>query len=438
MIYIFEVRDDEMCSLPCKEFSKFADAFDYAQDGLTTRIFQVPVEDGCEPCYDDSKCIWDWSTPEDKATLVRLFDGCSPQPVCESVATNSFDDFDTKVQPEEFPEFRDYEERDKITLADLEDDELDALEEEYLSEGKLGDFLAKAASKAGQVAQKVSTVKNNIKTDVKNAKDAFAQGKDAEKYKKFDKYFKPETLTSFISASIDGKEPTGEDFSYANKNFMDAVKDFTAKVTAAGNNLSSAVLRADGKDNKTYNLLSKLKKDSTIVNWFDDACNKVAKALAATTPSSQEEVDAQVKKEQEEAAAKNASTQVSFEKSEETASKEETTTEEPVNNGQEQANTASAHNQGQANQNQGGQAQNGSSTGRKGDVMNAKIQNNKKIVDALKAIGVDVDALGLMTKKKDKKGRDYLVQTDKLQNLRKALFGESFESENIDEDDFDL
>lgn len=85
MIYIFEVRDDEMCSLPCKEFNKFADAFDYAQDGLTTRIFQVPVEDGCEPCYDECKCVWDWSTPEDRNTLVRLFDGCSPSPICEKM-----------------------------------------------------------------------------------------------------------------------------------------------------------------------------------------------------------------------------------------------------------------------------------------------------------------------------------------------------------------
>lgn len=66
----------------------------------------------------------------------------------------------------------------------------------------------------------------------------------------------------------------------------------------------------------------------------------------------------------------------------------------------------------------------------KGNKLNTKIANNKKIVDALKAAGFDVS--DLQTTEKSANGQ--YKQTAKLQQLRKALFGESLESDYEDDE----
>lgn len=59
--------------------------------------------------------------------------------------------------------------------------------------------------------------------------------------------------------------------------------------------------------------------------------------------------------------------------------------------------------------------------------LNRARQNNSKIMKAFKEVGLPTD--DLVTSAKNKNGRDYKKASDKLNKLRKTLFGEAFEEE---------
>jgi hypothetical protein len=74
----------------------------------------------------------------------------------------------------------------------------------------------------------------------------------------------------------------------------------------------------------------------------------------------------------------------------------------------------------------------------KAEPKNAKLnrarQNNLKIIKAFKEVGLPADDLTVTAK--NKKGKDYRKASDKLNKLRKTLFGEALDDENVFNQDF--
>lgn len=74
----------------------------------------------------------------------------------------------------------------------------------------------------------------------------------------------------------------------------------------------------------------------------------------------------------------------------------------------------------------------------KAEPKNAKLnkarQNNLKIIKAFKEVGLSADDLTVMAKNKN--GKDYKKASDKLNKLRKTLFGEAFDDDNTFNQEF--
>lgn len=66
--------------------------------------------------------------------------------------------------------------------------------------------------------------------------------------------------------------------------------------------------------------------------------------------------------------------------------------------------------------------------------LNRARQNNLKIIKAFKEVGLPADDLTITAK--NKKGKDYRKASDKLNKLRKTLFGEALDDENVFNQDF--
>jgi hypothetical protein len=66
--------------------------------------------------------------------------------------------------------------------------------------------------------------------------------------------------------------------------------------------------------------------------------------------------------------------------------------------------------------------------------LNRARQNNIKIIKAFKEVGLPADDLTVTAKNKN--GKDYRKASDKLNKLRKTLFGEALDDENVFNQDF--
>jgi hypothetical protein len=66
--------------------------------------------------------------------------------------------------------------------------------------------------------------------------------------------------------------------------------------------------------------------------------------------------------------------------------------------------------------------------------LNKARQNNLKIIKAFKEVGLPADDLTVMAKNKN--GKDYKKASDKLNKLRKTLFGEAFDDDNTFNQEF--